>query len=156
MITSNKEFVEELLAEAAAEAEQIPDSEVLEGKRVLVVDDNRFVRMVFQSQLTQLGMTPLEAENGYTGLAMLRRCHQSRTPVDVILMDMLMPEMGGHEMLRQIRQRDFCRDIPVIVTTTQSEMESVQACARLGIVDYILKPVVAGRLRQALRKALVH
>lgn len=149
------EFVKAILAEAEAHAESIDDAELLAGKRVLVVDDNKLVRQVFHAQLTAFEMIPEEAENGYTGLAVLRRCHQSKTPIDVILLDMLMPEMDGNEMLRQVRQRDYASGIPVIVTTTQNQMDLVQACARLGITDYLLKPVVPDRLRQALRKAFL-
>lgn len=153
-MASKDEFVKKILAGAEAEAQSKPDSEVLEGKRVLIVDDNKVIRKMFDAQIRKLHMIPVEAENGYTGLALLRNCHQSRTPVHVILLDMQMPEMDGMEMLRQMRTRDHFKDIPVIMTTTQNQLDGVQGCMRLGITDYILKPVLPERLRQALRKAL--
>lgn len=156
MMITQDEFVKTLLADATEQAESIDAGAMLIGKRVLIVDDNKFVRQIFFAQLSALKMLPVEADNGYTGLAMLRRCYQSKTPVDVILLDMQMPEMDGQEMLRQVRQRDFYNQIPVIVATTQNEMERVQACARMGITDYLLKPVVPDRLRRALHKALMH
>lgn len=154
MMATKDEYLKKILGETNAGMQEKPDTEVLSGKRVLIVDDSKVIRKMFDAQVRKLDMIPVEAENGYAGLTMLRHCHQSRTPVHVVLLDMQMPEMDGMEMLRHMRTREFLKGIPVIMTTTQNELDNVQGCARLGITDYILKPVLPERLRLALRKAL--
>ncbi len=102
---------------------------------ILVVDDNRLNRIKLGHSLTQQGHTVAMAENGRQALEMLRA-----QPFDLVLLDILMPEMDGYQVLEEMKRDNVLREIPVIVISAVDEMESVVRCIEVGAEDYLPKP----------------
>ncbi len=102
--------------------------------RILVVDDSRLIRMKLAYDLKQQGHTVAVAENGQQALKMMRQY-----PFDVVLLDIMMPEMNGYEVLEQMKSDNALRDIPVIVISALDEMDSVVRCIEMGAEDHLPK-----------------
>ncbi len=119
----------------------------LAGRTALVVDDD--VRNVFAltAALERLEMRVLPAENGLEALAQLER----NPHIDVVLMDVMMPEMDGLECTRRIRADARWKNLPVIAVTTKAMKGSREQCLDAGASDYIAKPVDMDQLRSLLR-----
>ena len=120
---------------------------VLSGKKVLIVDDD--IRNIFAltSVLERREMQVAYAENGRDGLEMLRE-----TPdIDVVLMDIMMPEMDGYETMRAIRRQREFRSLPIIALTAKAMKGDREKCIEAGASDYIAKPVDTEQLLSLLR-----
>jgi adenylate cyclase len=104
----------------------------------LVVDDSRVNRLVLLRQLAELGLEALEAENGVEALDLLQ-AHADA--VDVVLLDVMMPELDGYETLGAMKADQAIRHIPVIVVSGVEELDSVVRCIELGATDYLTKPI---------------
>lgn len=102
--------------------------------RILVVDDLRTNRLKLSFGLKQQGHIVSEAENGRQALEMLRA-----NSFDLVLLDILMPEMDGYEVLDEMKKDSTLRDVPVIVISAQDELESVVRGIELGAEDYLPK-----------------
>ncbi len=118
----------------------------LSGKTVLVVDDD--VRNIFAltSLLEERHLEVLHAENGRDGINMLG----SRN-IDLVLMDIMMPEMDGYETMRAIRQMSQFKSIPIIALTAKAMKGDRAKCIEAGASDYITKPVDLEQLFSVLR-----
>ena len=117
----------------------------------LVVDDSRVNRLVLARQLTGLGIELLEAENGVEALELLRA---HATAIDVVLLDVMMPELDGYATLEAMKADEAIRHIPVLIVSGVEELESVVRCIELGATDYLPKPInpriLAARLNASL------
>ncbi|MBA3405590.1 MAG: response regulator, partial [Gemmatimonadaceae bacterium] len=128
--------------------EQLHDADaVITDKRVLVVDDD--VRNIFSltSVLEDHGMDVRFAENGKDALVALRE----NPDVDVILMDVMMPEMDGYETTRAIREMAEFKSLPIIALTAKAMKGDREKCIAAGASDYITKPVDTDQLISLLR-----
>ena len=103
---------------------------------LLVVDDNRVNRLLLGRALEQLGHAVSFAENGRQALEALRQ-----RAVDLVLLDIEMPEMDGYETLAALAADPRLRDIPVVMMSSVEEVDSVARCIELGAEDYLFKPV---------------
>jgi CheY-like chemotaxis protein len=103
--------------------------------RILVVDDYPLNRMQLKRSLEQQGHTVALAENGRQALEMLEMDR-----FDLVLLDILMPEMDGYEVLARLKSDSAWRDLPVIVISALDEMQSVIRCIGMGAEDYLPKP----------------
>lgn len=103
--------------------------------RILVVDDDQINRTVLVRNLKRFGHAAAIAENGRQALAMLRR--QS---FDLVLLDIMMPEMNGYQVLEQLRLDPALRHIPAVVISGIEDVSSVIRCIELGAEDYLFKP----------------
>jgi class 3 adenylate cyclase/CheY-like chemotaxis protein len=104
------------------------------GGCVLVVDDSEISRDFLKRELEQLGHTVIVAESGAQALGVMRQ------GVDLVLLDTSMPEMNGEEVLEHLKADRAWRDIPVIMISSPSEMESVAKCLEMGATDYLSQP----------------
>ncbi len=103
---------------------------------ILVVDDNRMNRLLLARGLEQQGHKVAFAENGRQALEMLRA-----QPFDVVLLDILMPELDGYQVLAQLTSDHNLRNIPVIMISALDELDSVVKCIERGAEDYLTKPI---------------
>jgi len=106
--------------------------------RALIVDDSRVNRLVLARLLASLGLTSVEADNGRSALERLR--DEDQPDIDVVLLDILMPEMDGYETLAEIKADPALRSVPVIVISGVEELESAVRCIEMGAADYLTKP----------------
>lgn len=117
----------------------------------LVVDDSRVNRLVLIRQLSELGLEVLEAENGIQALDLLR-AHSSA--IDVVLLDVIMPELDGYDTLASMKADEAIRHIPVLMISGVEELESVVRCIELGATDYLTKPINPRILRARINASL--
>lgn len=117
--------------------------------RVLVVDDERLNRMLLRRALEDEGHTVLEASNGRDALEML-----AAEPVDVILLDIVMPVLDGYATLAAIKADIELDHLPVIIISGVDEIESVVRCIGMGATDYLTKPFEPAILRARLGSSL--
>ncbi|MGH2977407.1 MAG: adenylate/guanylate cyclase domain-containing protein [Gaiellaceae bacterium] len=103
---------------------------------ILIADDNRVNRLLLARGLEQQGHTIVFAEHGAEALDLLR---QQR--FDLLLLDVLMPELDGYEVLAKLKDDPHLRDIHVVVTSALDELDSVVRCLEMGAEDYLAKPV---------------
>ncbi len=128
--------------------EQVHKSDpVLAGKRVLIIDDD--IRNIFAltSVLERQKMHVLYAENGRDGIEIL----QQTRDVDVVLLDIMMPEMDGYETATAIREREHFKALPIIALTAKAMKGDREKCIEAGASDYITKPVDTEQLLSLLR-----
>ena len=128
--------------------EQLHEADrVFQGKRILVVDDD--VRNVFAltSALEARGMQVLFAENGKDGVEVLK----ANPSVDLVLMDVMMPEMDGYQTMRAIRQVPQFRRLPIIALTAKAMKGDREKSIAAGASDYITKPVDIDQLVSLMR-----
>ena len=125
--------------------------QVEENGRILVVDDYPMNRMKLKRVLEQQGHIVGLAENGQQALDTLHT-----EPFDVVLLDIMMPEMDGRQVLEIMKADKTLRKIPVIVISAVDEVESVVHCIEMGAEDYIQKPfnpiILQARLNASLRR----
>jgi CheY-like chemotaxis protein len=120
---------------------------VLEGKTVLIIDDDMRNIFALTSLLERYDMQVLYAENGKDGIEMLK----SISGIDVALVDIMMPEMDGYEAMRQIREMQEFRHTPVIALTAKAMKGDREKCIEAGASDYITKPADSEQLLSLLR-----
>jgi serine phosphatase RsbU (regulator of sigma subunit) len=104
--------------------------------QILVVDDNADNRELLARILSRQGQAPTMAVNGQEALDLLRR-----RPFDLVLLDVMMPVMGGIETLTLCKADESLRNIPVIVVSALDDLDNVVKCIELGAEDYLFKPV---------------
>lgn len=121
----------------------------IEGQRILVVDDSLNIRVALQSLIESMGLGVLLAKDGHQCLDIL----QHNTP-DAILLDIIMPEMDGFEVLRWIKNQPRLEDIPVIMQTAMDDTESIKRGVDEGAFYYLTKPVEVELLRSVVGAAI--
>jgi class 3 adenylate cyclase len=103
---------------------------------ILVVDDNRVNSLLLGRGLEQQGHTVVFAGNGREALDLLRS-----QDFDLMLLDVLMPELDGYQVLAELQLDPHLRDLPVIMTSALDELDSVVRCIEMGAEDYLTKPI---------------
>ncbi|UCC88435.1 MAG: response regulator [Anaerolineales bacterium] len=116
-------------------AAQKSGAEPAERGFVLVVDDNEMNRDVLACHLERQGHSVAVAENGLQALEMIKTY-----PFDLVLLDIMMPEMDGYQVLQRLKSHVPWRDIPVIMISALEEIDSVVRCIEMGAEDYLPKP----------------
>src|SRR5262245_57356400 len=121
------------------------------GGSILVIDDEEANRALLARRLIRQGYSVLLAETGEAGLAIA-----ARAPVDVILLDVVLPGISGYEVLARLKSDDARREIPVLIITAVDGAASVTRCLALGADDYLAKPfdpvLLGARVRACLAK----
>jgi DNA-binding response OmpR family regulator len=103
-------------------------------KRILLVEDDRFLRRACEASLRQRGFTVIAAADGEEGLRQARTEHP-----DLILLDLLMPKLAGVEVLRALKADPEAKSIPVLILSNSSREQDVSEVISLGAVDYWVK-----------------
>jgi CheY-like chemotaxis protein len=117
--------------------------------RILVVDDNELNRDMLVRRLRSEGHTVTLAEDGLRAFELLHN-----TPFDLILLDVMMPGMDGYEVLAKLKENATLSNIPVIMISALTEMESVIKCIGFGAEDYLPKPFNPTLLRARVGASL--
>ena len=120
---------------------------VLAGKKVLIVDDD--IRNIFAltSILERYDMVTVSAETGHDAINLL----QAAPDVDIVLMDIMMPEMDGLDTTRAIRQISRFRNLPIVAVTAKAMKGDREKCIEAGAWDYLSKPVDSEQMLSVLR-----
>jgi len=124
---------------------------MLEGRHILVVEDD--VRNVFAltSLLEPKGVSVSVARNGREALEFLERSQSSNVKVDLVLMDIMMPEMDGITATQEIRKRREWKSLPIIALTAKAMKTDREKCLNAGVSDYVSKPLDVEKLLSLIR-----
>jgi CheY-like chemotaxis protein/two-component sensor histidine kinase len=145
-------FLHQMEAKLAPDKQQmlqhVHDKEtIFKGKKILIVDDD--IRNVFAlvSLLEEKYMEVFIGENGVEALALL----DEESDIDLVLMDIMMPEMDGYEAMRKIREQSRFRKLPIIALTAKAMKGDKAKCIDAGANDYLAKPVDKNKLLSLMR-----
>jgi len=134
-----------------AVVEENPEKPAVRSGLILVIDDEEVNRHLLTRRLTHQGHVVLTAETGDAGLV-----RAAREPVDLILLDVLMPGLSGYDVLSRLKADPGLREIPVLMISALDQTASVTRCIALGADDYLTKPfdplVLRARVNSCLRK----
>jgi two-component system nitrogen regulation response regulator NtrX len=130
---------------------EIDMAEPWQGKTVLFVDDYPTVRRSMKELLTKAGLEYLEAEDGLKAQDVLRA-----NKVDLIITDIVMPEMDGFELTEAVKSSAEWRNIPLVIYSTHSDSRYTVKALRLGAEDYITKPASLEMLTTILNRVFSH
>lgn len=121
---------------------------MMEKRKILAVDDNSISLATIEQELKkEYDIIPVNS--GSRALQFLRR-----EQADLILLDILMAQKDGLETLKEIREMERCKDIPVIMLTSKQDKATVIQSSKLGIYDYVLKPFQGDDLRRRIERVL--
>lgn len=110
---------------------------ILEGKHILIVDDDNRNTFALSSYLEELGIIIHTAASGFEALERLNTSHD----IELVLMDMMMPEMDGYETIDRIRSNSLTNKLPVISITAKAMVGDREKCLEAGASEYVSKPV---------------
>jgi len=116
---------------------------------ILVIDDDAVIRTLLQNTLTGRGFKVFTASNSYDGLDIAKT-----QEIDVILLDWLMPEMDGMEVLQELKRNSNTMHIPVFMLTCKEDSRDIDLAVRKGAVDYIVKPFNTYEVPEMVQKYL--
>jgi len=117
--------------------------------QIMVVDDDLDTVIVLARYLQREGFATIEARSGPQCLKLVAECH-----VDVILLDLMMPEMDGFEVVRALKGNPETAEIPVIMITARDDMEARSEGMRVGVSDFLAKPVFRKQLGNRIKAQL--
>jgi CheY-like chemotaxis protein len=109
----------------------------LQGRSILIVDDDTRNTFALVSYLDGMDMTLHTAEDGFQAIGLLRRFDD----IDMILMDMMMPELDGFETMARIRSNPATANIPIIALTAKAMKGDRAKCLEAGASEYVSKPI---------------
>ena len=121
----------------------------MEKKKVLVIDDNKKNRYLISFLLEKDGFEVIMATNGFEGMEAAKK-----QQVDLIIMDIKMPKMDGHETTRRIRRLKRYKSIPIIALTSYAMMEDREKAIKAGCTGYMSKPITPETFISEIKKFL--
>lgn len=116
--------------------------------RALILDDSRAMRVILKKILVQIGFEVLEAADGTQGLTALAQ----NGDLDVVLVDWNMPGMNGYEFVQAVRSERAYDKIPLLMVTTETEMDQVEKAMQAGANEYIMKPFTRDAMIEKLEQ----
>ena len=116
------------------------------SKKVMAVDDSPTVRTVLKSTLTDAGYIVVEASNGQEAMRMLEECK-----IDLLVTDLNMPKMNGLELIRALRKTPGYRFIPIIMLTSESQIDLKTEGRKAGASGWVTKPFCPNQLLAVTR-----
>jgi adenylate cyclase len=142
-------MVESLLKAVRPIAAKESDLAAVQPSRILVVDDNASNRDLLSRRLQRQGHTVLQAEDGTIALALVEK-----EALDLVLLDLMMPGISGYDVLASLKGNPQFREIPVIMISALSELDSIVRCIEAGADDYLAKPFDPTLLRARVGSSL--
>jgi PAS domain S-box-containing protein len=130
------------------------DGSPLTGAKVLMVEDNPVNMMIAVAMLEQWGAQVTQASNGEQAVEAVRRAEHAGRRFDVVLMDVQMPVMSGHEATRILRREHDRQALPIIALTAAALVSEREAALAAGMNDFLTKPIDAQRLHDTLARVL--
>jgi DNA-binding response OmpR family regulator len=118
-------------------------------ERLLVVDDNEMNRDMLSRRLQRQGYEVTVAEHGVRALELMRA-----NDYDLVLLDVMMPQLNGYEVLEEVKQDERLRHVPIIMISAMDDLDSVVKCIELGAEDYLFKPFNPVLLKARVRSSL--
>ena len=116
-------------------------------KTILVADDMRHIRNILKFSLRKEGFQVVTAINGE---AALEYALNPIKPLDLIILDIMMPKMDGYQVIRRLRSEEKTQDIPVIFLTAKAQLKEVVSGKAMGADDYVVKPYKFDVLHQKI------
>jgi CheY-like chemotaxis protein len=163
IITKSSSSLEELVDQTALFMhrvhKELPDSmkerieayylkeDVLINKKVLLVDDDVRNLFALTTALERFGLDVISAESGHEAIEILK----GNPKIDIVLMDIMMPELDGYETMKIIRKNNKHKDLTIIAVTAKAMKGDRQRCIESGASDYITKPVNVDQLSSLMR-----
>lgn len=120
----------------------------MQGKRVLVADDNNFIRILVKAALANSDYEIIEAVDGFDAYAKIIDEHP-----DLVLLDLVMPEMSGFEVLERLKEESRA-SCPVMMLTTAAAAADIARAKEIGATDYLVKPFDKNELREKVATLL--
>jgi PAS domain S-box-containing protein len=128
--------------------------DALQGVRILMVEDNPVNMMIAVALLERWGAIVDQAADGASALRAIDQAHAGGNPFDIVLMDVQMPGMSGHEVTRRLRTRYDRNALPIVALTAAALVSEREDAMAAGMNDFLTKPIDADRLRQTLARVL--
>lgn len=125
------------------------NTEAIAKQTILIVDDLEANRDVLQRYIERFGHNSVSCESGAKTLEILRQ--QS---IDIVLLDYMMPEMNGYQVLLKIKENPQTRHVPVIMISAANELEKIVECIQAGAEDYLAKPFNPTLLKARLQSLI--
>jgi signal transduction histidine kinase/DNA-binding response OmpR family regulator/HPt (histidine-containing phosphotransfer) domain-containing protein len=147
-------FTAQLEKQVAVIATGAPVKGSLDGKRVLIVDDNATNRKILVHQTISWGMIPVEAASGQQAFELLRAAAVRDDPFDLAILDLMMPEMDGFELARAIKADESIASVLLMMLTSYGARGYGEQAREAGIVAYLAKPVRQSQLFDCLTSVL--
>jgi len=121
--------------------------------KILLIEDVAITRKAEEAMLAKLGYTNVfSAQDGAAAWELLNNHHKSRRPFELVISDWSMPEMSGLELLKKCRSDERFEKLPFLMVTARGEKGSVQAAAKFGVTNYIVKPVSPETLQEKINR----
>jgi signal transduction histidine kinase/DNA-binding response OmpR family regulator len=133
---------------------RIAPPEILQGVKVLVVDDNRTNQRILTGMLSRWGMRSNAVEGGEEALVELQAAHQMEKPYALVVTDMHMPNMDGFALVERIREKPELSTATIMMLTSAGHRGDALRCRELGVAAYLLKPIRQSELREAIARVL--
>jgi CheY-like chemotaxis protein len=145
-------FLHRVVTDLPAEKQEMLErlhgsTEVLRGRKILVVDDDARNIFALTSLLESQEMEVISATNGRQAIELI----QTTPDLSMVLMDIMMPEMDGYETMREIRKYQEFRTLPMLALTAKAMKGDREKCLAAGASDYIAKPVNTDQLLSLMR-----
>lgn len=118
-------------------------------KTILIADDSESIRTLVRASLESAGYNVLVAENGLEAIQMC-----DGTQIDLIITDLNMPERDGIQVVEEVRQKEQYKFVPILLLTTESQIEKKNMAKGAGATGWIVKPFVESKLIEIVKKVL--
>ncbi len=123
--------------------------EAIRAPQIMVVDDDQDTVAILARHLQREGFVPIEANSGAQCLKLVQE-----NEVDVILLDLMMPDMDGFQVVKELRNSPLTAEIPIIMITARDDLDARAEGMRLGVSDFLAKPVFRRQLASRVRAQL--
>ena len=122
---------------------------MVENKKILLVDDEPDIRLTVSKRLMTKGYRVTEAENGKIALDIIEK----QVP-DLVILDVMMPELNGYQVCRKLRERSETKELPVLMLTAKDQTTDRFWAEEVGVTEYITKPFEDEELLAAVQRLL--